>query len=51
MGWNRHTLFVFIAHLFISKLRRLISIDVDTPDAALFANNPVTIKDRWESLG
>ncbi|MDR1872616.1 MAG: IS701 family transposase [Deltaproteobacteria bacterium] len=31
MGWRRHILLTFIAHLFVNKLRRMVSLNLDSP--------------------
>jgi hypothetical protein len=51
IGWKRHMLFTFIAHLFFSKLRRKYSIVVDTPlGPAPFIKKPVAMDDYRKAV-
>ena len=49
-AWKRHILFVYIAHLFITKLRRMFSITVDTPGPAPIVLSPVSLADYGNAI-
>jgi SRSO17 transposase len=44
-GWHRHMLLVFIAHLFVSKMRKELAIMIDTPGPTPFVTAPVPVTD------
>ena len=48
-AWHRHTLFTFMAHLFIVKLRIAFSSTPKTPNAAPYIEKPVSLEDYLEA--
>jgi SRSO17 transposase len=50
VAWNRHILFVFIAYLFIAKLRRQYSTNIDNPGPFPFVKLPVTLEEYRKAV-
>jgi hypothetical protein len=44
-GWKRHMLLVFIAHLFVGKLRRLFAVKIEEPGPSPYIEAPVPLSD------
>jgi hypothetical protein len=50
IGWRRHMLITFIAHLFITKLRRRFALKMDSPGPAPHPLVPVTVEEYGSAL-
>ena len=48
-AWHRHTLFTFMAHLFIIKQRIAFSIRPQSPNIAPYIETPVSLKDYLDA--
>jgi SRSO17 transposase len=49
-GWHRHMLLVFIAHLFVNKLRQRFAIKINTPAPVPVVSEPVSVADYLEAV-
>jgi SRSO17 transposase len=49
-GWKRHMLLVFIAHLFVIKLRRKFSVHTDIPTPVPVIDSPVILEDYVDAF-
>jgi SRSO17 transposase len=49
-GWRRHILLVFIAHLFVGRLRRKFGARVDMPEPTPLVSAPVALSDYIKAI-
>ena len=48
-GWRRHILLTFIAHLFVAKMRKLLSVPPHIPGSAPYVDSPVSLDEYLDA--
>lgn len=49
-GWHRHILLTLIAHLFVIKLRKQLSVPPRTPGSAPYVDSPVSLEEYLDAF-